>query len=291
MRINFAWSDWHALLSISIRRPRLFPISCPTSSNISSKGKAQSWTQKGEWVKTIFAVVRPFFYLQRSNKLFSKFHGPLFSTHSIWYLEPNLNCKMLLPMSTISSSDSIFEAVFNVLFRALIFCYLFERSRPNKLNEHSSKRSARLCAVICISSVSSLVRQRLCNSSITAWSIEKRRVCFERWYAFREGVECPTKGELRSLPEGRGVKDSYKGREKSSLLLFCFFCIAISNHMKQLNSMSMFFFSNFFFFLRATNILHVVYLGTKLGFEVEKGKYKFLKRGQYNFSCTYFLKS
>ena len=40
--------------------------------------------------------------------------------------------------------------------------------------------------------------------------------------------------------------------ESISLLLFCFFCTTISNHMKQLN-MSKF----FFFFLRATNISYI----------------------------------
>ena len=32
-------------------------------------------------------------------------------------------------------------------------------------------------------------------------------------------------------------------------------------------------------------------IGTKLGFEIEGGKYNFLDRGKYNFSWTYFLKS
>ena len=65
IRINFAWSDWHARLSTSMKCPKLFPISWATSSNMSLKGKPYSWTLKGEWVKITFAEVRPFFHLQR----------------------------------------------------------------------------------------------------------------------------------------------------------------------------------------------------------------------------------
>ena len=39
------------------------------------------------------------------------------------------------------------------------------------------------------------------------------------------------------------------------------------------------------------SLLFLVSLGAELGFEVERGKYNFLKRGKYNFSWTYFLKS
>ena len=104
---------------------------------------------------------------------------------------------MLLPTSTILKFDPIFHVALNVLFRALIFCYLSERSRPNKLNKHSSNRSSRLCVVIGISSSSSFVRQRFCNSFLTVCSIKKK--CFK-------GVESPTEGSKDLYQKGEDEK-------------------------------------------------------------------------------------
>ena len=102
---------------------------------------------------------------------------------------------MLLPTSTILNSDPIFHVALNVLFRALIFYCLSERSRPNKLNEHSSKRSSWLCVVLGISSSSSFVRQRFCNSFITVCSIKKS--VSRGWKAPQRGVKISTRRERR----------------------------------------------------------------------------------------------
>ena len=203
MRKYLACSDWKARLSISIKRPMLFPISRPTISDMSSNGKPHNCTQKGEWVKMMFSDVSPFFHLQRSSRLFSKFHGPQFSTHSIWKREPNLNWKMLFPTSIILSSEPIFQAAFRVLFRALWFCCLSVRSLPNKLREHSSKRSALFWAVIEISDSSSLVRRRFWRLFTTSCSMEKKRAY---------------QGELRKgdVPLGGEKNSSWKGEEKDS---------------------------------------------------------------------------
>lgn len=100
-----------------------------------SNGRPQTWTQKGEWVKDMFEIDRPFLHLQRRSKLFSKFHGPSLSTHSSWYSEPNLNWNMFFPTSTILSSDPIFHIDLRLLLRARWFWCLFARSRPKRLRE------------------------------------------------------------------------------------------------------------------------------------------------------------
>ena len=104
-RMNFAWSACHDLLSTSITLPSLLLISRPASSVMYSNGKPQIWIQNGAWVKTKLAEDKPFLHRHRSRRLFSKFHGPLRSTHSNWNIELNLNCKTLLPTSTIRRSE------------------------------------------------------------------------------------------------------------------------------------------------------------------------------------------
>ena len=99
--INLAWSACHDRLSTSMTLPILPTISRPTSSVICSNGKPQTWTQNGAWVKTKLADDKPLLHRHKSRRLFSKFQGPLLSTHSSWYIELNLNCKILFPTSTI----------------------------------------------------------------------------------------------------------------------------------------------------------------------------------------------
>ena len=113
----------------------------------------------------------PFLHLQRRSKLFSKFQGPLLSTHSIWNLELNLNCKTLFPTSTILKSDPIFQADLKVLLRAFRFCCLSKSKCPNKLSEHSSSNSGLLIAEIAILSSSSFVSCRFCKLSTIPRSI------------------------------------------------------------------------------------------------------------------------
>lgn len=108
-------------------------------------------------MKDILAVEIPFFHHHSSRRLLSKFQGPLFSTHSSWNLELNLNCKMSLPTSTILRSKPIFHATHRVFLRALRFCWWLERSFSKRLREHSSRRSTRLEFEIQISSSSSVV--------------------------------------------------------------------------------------------------------------------------------------
>ena len=67
----------------------------------------------------IFVTDNPFFHLHISKRLLSKFHGPFFSTHSIWYWELNLNWKIFFPTSTILRSELSFQADLRVLFNAL----------------------------------------------------------------------------------------------------------------------------------------------------------------------------
>lgn len=102
----------------------------------------------------------------------------------------------------------------------------------------------------------------------------------------------PHKGGAK-ISSRRERSEGLLQREREELLTSLLFLLHShkQSHETIKQHVQVCFFPIFFFFLRATNILHVVYLGTELGFEVEEGKYKFLKRGQYNFSCTYFFKS
>jgi len=115
--------------------------------------------------------VSPFLHRQSRRRLLSKFHGPLFSTHSIWYLELNLNWRMLFPTSTILKSEPIFHAIHNVLLRARGFCCRSDSSHPNRLSEHSSNSSCLPMVDIVISSSSSFVSCRLCRLSMIPCSI------------------------------------------------------------------------------------------------------------------------
>ena len=170
--INLAWSDCPTRRSVSINLPRLLPKSLHTSSNISSKGSPQIWTQKGEWVKVMFVLDRPLLHLHNNKRLLSKFHGPFFSTHCNWYSELDLNCKTLFPTSTICKSEPIFQADLKVDFKALWFWCLSDNKRPNRLRLHSSSRSYLHLVVIEISSSSSsLMRRRLSKPSTTACSM------------------------------------------------------------------------------------------------------------------------
>ena len=72
-----------------MKRPKLFPKSRPTFFDMSSKGRPQIGTQKGEWVKTIFVADEPFDHLHNRSRLLSKFQVPFFSTHFSWYSEVN----------------------------------------------------------------------------------------------------------------------------------------------------------------------------------------------------------
>ena len=119
--INLACSGSQDRLSDSIYLPSLLPSSLPTSSDMQSKGKPQTWTQNGEWVKEMVAIDSPFLHLVRSRRLLSKFQGPFRSTHSIWHIKVNLNCRMFCPTSTICRTEPIFQANQSVLFRARRF--------------------------------------------------------------------------------------------------------------------------------------------------------------------------
>ena len=169
--INLAWSDCPAHWSVSINLPRLLPRSLHTSSDISSKGIPQIWTQKGEWVNVMFVLDRPLLHLHNNKMLLSKFHGPFFSTHCSWYSELNLNCNTLFPTSTICKSESIFQANLNMDFKALWFWCLSDNKWPNRLRLHSSSRSDLHLVVIVISSSSPSARWRLSKPSTTAYSM------------------------------------------------------------------------------------------------------------------------
>ena len=122
-------------------------------------------------MKEILAIDKPGLYRHRRSKLFSKFHGPLFSTHSNWYIELNLNCKILFPTSTILRLEPIFQADLNVLLNARWFCCLSASYLLNRLREHSSSRSGVLFVDITISSSSSFVSCSLFRLSTMACSI------------------------------------------------------------------------------------------------------------------------
>ena len=126
-------------------------------------------------MKTMFEVDNPFRHLHSNSRLFSKFQGPFRLTHCIWYSELNLNCRTLFPTSTICRSEPIFQADFNVLFKALRFWCLSVSKQPKRLSTHSSSKSALFLVVMVISSSSSLVRQRLSMPSTTDWSISMLR--------------------------------------------------------------------------------------------------------------------
>ena len=146
-------------------------MSFPVSFDICSNGNPQIWTQKGECVNSMFVAVSPLFYHQRSSRLLSKFQGPFFSTHSIWYWELNLNWRMSLPTLTILRSEPIFHADLSVLFKAHWFCCLLACSLPKRLNAHSSKIFGLLWFVIWMSSSSSLVSCRFWMLSSIVCSI------------------------------------------------------------------------------------------------------------------------
>ena len=122
-------------------------------------------------MKEILAVDKPGLHRHRRSKLFSKFHGLLFSTHSSWCIELNLNCKILFPTSTILRSEPIFKADLNVLLNACWFCYLSASNLPNRLREHSSSRSGVLFVDITISSSSSFMSCSLFRLSTMACSV------------------------------------------------------------------------------------------------------------------------
>ena len=111
-------------------------------------------------MKEMVAIDSHFLHLVRSRRLLSKFQGPFRSTHSIWHIEVNLNCRMFCPTSTIRRSEPIFQANQSVLFRARRFWCRSASSRPNKLHAHSSSRSDFLIVEIVMSSSSSLVSLR-----------------------------------------------------------------------------------------------------------------------------------
>ena len=119
----------------------------------------------------MFMAESPLRHLHSNSKFFSKFHGPFFSTHFIWYSKLNLNCKIPLPTSTICKSEPIFHANRRVFFNALKFWFLSAKSCPNRLSEHSSSKSDLHLDLMEISSSSSLVRRRLDRPSTTVLSI------------------------------------------------------------------------------------------------------------------------
>ena len=155
--MNLAWSACHDRLSTSMTLPILPPISHPASSIIYSNGKPQTWTQNGAWVKTKLADDKPFLHQLKSRRLFLKFHGPLLSTHSSWYIELNLNCNTLFPTLTILRSEPIFHADLKVFLRALWFWWRSTNNLPNKLSTHSFGKSGVLFEEMKISYSSSLV--------------------------------------------------------------------------------------------------------------------------------------
>ena len=106
--------------------------------------------------------------------------------------------KMLFPTSIILSSEPIFHAALRVLFKALWFCCLSENSFPNRLSDHSSKRSTLLWAENDISASSSLVRQRFWRLFTTSCSMASECVSKGGW-------DTPLGGE-NTLPKGRGEK-------------------------------------------------------------------------------------
>lgn len=169
--MNLAWLECHDLVSISTYLPSLLPMSFPMSSDICSNGNPQIWTQKGECVNSMFSAVSPLFHCRRSSRLLSKFQGPFFSTHSIWYWDLNLNWRMPLPTSMILRSEPIFRTDLSVLLKARWFGCLLTCSLPKRLNAHSSKMSGLLWFVIWMSSSSSLVNCRFWRLSSIVCSI------------------------------------------------------------------------------------------------------------------------
>ena len=119
-------------LSTSITLPNLQSIPFLVSTIKCPKSKPHTWTQKGEWMKVIFAV-SPFLHQQRRSRLLSKFHGQLFSTHSMWYFELTLNGRILFPTSTILRPGPIFLADLSVLLSDFWFCWWSGSNHPNKL--------------------------------------------------------------------------------------------------------------------------------------------------------------
>ena len=201
-----AWSACIARLSTSNTLPILLPISFPISSVIFSNGNPQIYTQKGEWEKLIFFDVKPFLQWQRRSRLLSKFHGPLFSTNSNWYLELNLNFRILFPTSTILKSEPIFHATFKVFFRALWFWWRFVSRHLNKLKEHSSKISELLIFAMTISSSSSFVSFNFSKLFITSWSMRTRK---KKW---------ATANIVNGVDQERTLREALKGGSK---LLLC----------------------------------------------------------------------
>ena len=127
-----------------------------------------------QWVKEMFVTDNPFLHLHMSKRLLSKFHGPFISTHSIWYVELNLNWKIFFPTSTILRSEPNFQADLRVLFKVLKFWFWSARNLPKRLSANSSKSSDLLVVEMELFSSSSLVSWRCCNPSMTAWSIAVR---------------------------------------------------------------------------------------------------------------------
>ena len=169
--INLACSDSQGCLSDLIYFPNLLPRSLPTSSDILLKGRPHTWIQNGKWLNEILLTDNPFVHLHRSNRLLSKFHGLLCSTHSIWYLELNLNWRIFFPTSTILKFEPILQANLRVLFKALIFWCRFARSWPKRFKTHSSNRSDLLVVEMDMLSSSSLVSWRCYILSMIVWSI------------------------------------------------------------------------------------------------------------------------
>lgn len=105
------------------------------------------------------------------KRLFFKFHGPLLSTFSSWYLELNLNCRIFSPTSTILILEPIFYANLGVFLKACWFCWRSANSYPNKLSSHSSSKSGVLLDDIIISSSSSFMSCKFFRLSTIVCSI------------------------------------------------------------------------------------------------------------------------
>lgn len=118
---------------------------------------------------------------------------------------------MLFPTSIILSFDPIYHVALSMFFKALWFCCLSERSQPNRLSEHSSRRSALHYTVIGISISSSLVRQRFWSPSTTTCSIEEKNMCWGGGGHPTMGSKISSRKERRKgLLPGQGGRDSYE---------------------------------------------------------------------------------
>ena len=107
MRRKRVWSELKTVLSISNIVPRPFSMSRATTSLSNSKGRPQTWTHKGIWVKQMLRGVISLIHFLSTSIWLSKLQGPLSSTHFSWFSNLNRNWSSSLPTLTIFRSAKL----------------------------------------------------------------------------------------------------------------------------------------------------------------------------------------